>query len=95
MKSLQVAHEIHCLPTIPDARDVLPAPGLTAEKAYKCQYKLLPFAQTDEAREYYKRMTPDLQAEIEEKKAAKNKARAEKKKAKKAKITAANKNDGW
>ena len=40
-------------------------------------------------------MTPELQAEIEEKKAAKNKARAEKKKAKKAKITAANKNDGW
>ena len=80
---------------LPDALDILPAPGLTAEKANECQYKLLPFAPTDEAKEYYNSMTPELQAEIEEKKAAKNKARAEKKKAKKAKITAANKNDGW
>ena len=80
---------------LPDALGVLPAPGLTAEKANECQYHLFPFAPTDEAKAYYNRMTPELQAEIEDKKAAKNRARNEKKKAKKAKITAANKNDEW
>ena len=81
---------------LPDALDTLPAPGLTAEKANECQHRIHPFAPTDEAKAYYNRMTPELRAEIEDKKAAKNRARAKKKKkAKKAKLTATNKNDRW
>ena len=58
----------------------LPAPGLSAEKAYECEYKIRPFAPTEEAKAYYTHMEPDHEEEIVRKKAAKNKARNEKKK---------------
>ena len=58
-------------------------------KANKCQNKLRRLAPGD-AKDYYNRMTRELQEELDAKTAAKNKAKNEKKKAKKAKIAAAN-----
>ena len=81
------------LQNLPDCLDTLPPPGLSAEKANECQNKLRPFAPTEEAKEYYNRMTPEHHAQIDLKKAAKNKTRTEKKKTKKAKISEANKDN--
>lgn len=78
---------------LPDCLDILPPPGLTAEKANECQNKLRPFAPTEEAKQYYNRMTREHQEAIDEKTAAKNKLRNEKKRAKKAKIAEANKDN--
>ena len=78
---------------LPDCLDILPPPGLTAEKANECQNKLRPFAPTEEAKQYYNRMTREHQEAIDEKTAAKNKLQNEKKRAKKAKIAEANKDN--
>ena len=80
---------------IPGALDILPAPGLSAEKANECENKIRPFAPTEEAKQYYTRLGPEHTEELEKKKAAKNKARTEKQKSKKAKIAMANKHDEW
>ena len=81
------------LTNLPHCLDILPPPGLTAEKANECQNKLRPFAPTEEAKQYYNRMTREHREEIELKNAAKNKSRTEKKKTKKAKISEANKDN--
>lgn len=87
---LSVDERAEDLENLPDCLDVLPAPGLSAEKANECQNKLRPFAPTEAARQYYNRMTPEHQEQINKKTATKNKARTEKKKTKKAKIAEAN-----
>ena len=68
---------------------VLPAPGLPAKKANECQYKLCPFTPTEEAKEtklqrlapkhatdYYNKIYPEHKKEMDEKKAAKIKAKS-------------------
>ena len=79
----------------PGALDILPAPGLSAEKANECENKIRPFAPTEEVKQYYTRLEPEHTEQLEKKKAAKNKARTKKQKSKKAKIAMANKHDEW
>ena len=80
------------LQVLPDCLDVLPPPGLSADKANECQNKLRRLA-PDDSKDYYNRMTRELQEEMDAKAVAKNKARNDKNKSKQAKIAAANKNN--
>ena len=74
---------------LPCCLRVLPAPGLSTEKAYKSETKLRRLA-LKHAKDYYNRIQFEHKAEMEIKKATKNKARNKAKKNKKAKITMAN-----
>ena len=77
------------LVNLPCCLGVLPAPGLSAEKAYKCETKLRRLA-PEHAKDYYNRIQFEHKVEMEKKKATKNKAKSKAKKNKKAKIAAAN-----
>ena len=90
---LSVDERAEDIENLPECLDVLPPPGLTAEKANECHTKLRLFTLTEEAKQYYTRMTPELQEQINKKTVAKNKARTKKKKTKKARIDEANKDN--
>mmetsp|Transcript_31033 Transcript_31033/g.52615 ORF Transcript_31033/g.52615 Transcript_31033/m.52615 type:complete len:158 (-) Transcript_31033:124-597(-) len=75
---------------LPDQLKILPPPGLTAIKANEMQNKIGPLAPEDK-RQYFQRLTPELEAQVTANKQGKNKKIREAAAAKKKRIEDANK----